>query len=222
MAKNKLRKFAEMETYPQVVQPELKELRAGFDMKGNWKNKFFKNDNPLVLELGCGKGEYSVGLAKKYPNKNFLGIDIKGSRMWTGATQAQEEALSNVGFLRMRIEFIELAFAQGEVDEIWITFPDPQLKKRRAQKRLTHPLFLKRYNYLLQKEGVIHLKTDSQFLHGYTLGIVHGEEHILEDAEHDLYNAKLQREHMEIRTHYEQIYLDKGMPITYCRFRLNY
>ena len=163
-----------------------------------------------------------VGLAKKYPNKNFLGIDIKGSRMWTGATQAQEESLRNVGFLRLRIEFIELAFVQGEVDEIWITFPDPQLKKRRAQKRLTHPLFLKRYNYLLQNEGVIHLKTDSQFLHGYTLGIVHGEGHVLEDAEHDLYNAKLMRENMEIRTHYEQIYLDKGIPITYCRFKLNY
>ena len=222
MAKNKLRKFAEMETYPHVVQPELDELKEGFGMKGKWKKEFFKNDNPLVLELGCGKGEYSVGLAKKYPNKNFLGIDIKGSRMWTGATLAKEESLANVGFLRMRIEFIELAFSKGEVDEIWITFPDPQLKKRRAQKRLTHPLFLNRYNYLLQKEGVIHLKTDSQFLHGYTLGIIHGEEHILEDAEHDLYNAKLQREHMEIRTHYEQIYLQKGMPITYCRFKLNY
>ena len=222
MAKNKLRKFAEMETYPHVVQPELDELKEGFGLKGKWKKEFFKNDNPLVLELGCGKGEYSVGLAKKYPNKNFLGIDIKGSRMWTGATQAKEESLANVGFLRMRIEFIELAFSKGEVDEIWITFPDPQLKKRRAQKRLTHPLFLNRYNYLLQKEGVIHLKTDSQFLHGYTLGIIHGEGHILEDAEHDLYNAKLQREHMEIRTHYEQIYLQKGMPITYCRFKLNY
>ena len=120
----------------------------------------------------------------------------------------------------MRIEFIELAFSKGEVDEIWITFPDPQLKKRRAQKRLTHPLFLNRYNYLLQKEGVIHLKTDSQFLHGYTLGIIHGEGHILEDAEHDLYNTKLQRTYG--RTHYEQIYLHEGMPITYCRFKLNY
>lgn len=211
-----------MKTYPHVVQPELEELKEGFAIKGRWKKEFFKNDNPLVIELGCGKGEYSVGLAKKYPKKNFLGIDIKGSRMWTGATQAKEESLANVGFLRMRIEFIEFAFSKGEVDEIWITFPDPQLKKRRAQKRLTHPFFLNRYNHLLQKEGVIHLKTDSQFLHGYTLGIIHGEGHHLEDAEHDLYNAKLQREHMEIRTHYEQIYLDKGMPITYCRFKLNY
>ena len=139
MAKNKLRKFAEMETYPHVVQPELEELKEGFMMKGKWKKEFFKNDNPLVLELGCGKGEYSVGLAKKYPNKNFLGIDIKGSRMWTGATQAKEESLANVGFLRMRIEFIELAFSKGEVDEIWITFPDPQLKTRSAQTRLPLP-----------------------------------------------------------------------------------
>lgn len=222
MAKNKLRKFAQMETFDHVVQPPLEDLQNGFSLKGKWKKEFFKNDKPLVVELGCGKGEYSVGLARKYPNKNFLGVDIKGSRMWTGATEAKEENLNNVGFLRLRIEFIELAFAAGEIDEIWITFPDPQLKKRRAQKRLTHPLFLKRYHNILKEDGCIHLKTDSQFLHGYTLGIVHGEGHELEDAEHDLYGANLEREHMEIKTHYEQIYLDKGMPITYCRFKLNY
>ncbi|MBC8464363.1 MAG: tRNA (guanosine(46)-N7)-methyltransferase TrmB [Bacteroidetes bacterium] len=222
MAKNKLRKFAEMETYQHVEQPSLEELKKGFALKGKWKKEFFKNDKPLVLELGCGKGEYSVGLARKYPDKNFLGLDIKGSRMWTGATEAKEEGLANVGFLRLSIEFIEMAFAESEVDEIWITFPDPQLKKRRANKRLTHPLFLKRYQNLLAKEGYIHLKTDSQFLHGYTLGVIEGEGHVLEDATHDLYNAMVEREHMEIKTHYEGIYLAKGQPITYLRFKLNY
>lgn len=211
-----------MESYSHVLQPELDTLRKGFEIKGNWKQNFFKNNNPLVVELGCGKGEYSVALAKKYPEKNFLGIDIKGSRMWSGATQAKESQLNNIGFLRMRIEFIELAFSSDEVDEIWITFPDPQLKKRRASKRLTHPNFLKRYHRILKQKGLIHLKTDSQFLHGYTLGVVDAEGHILEDAEHDLYHAKLEREHMEIRTHYEQIFLEKGLPITYCRFSLNY
>ena len=141
--------------------------------------------------------------------------------MWTGATQAKKESLANVEVLRMRIEFIELAFFKGEVDEIWITFPDPQLKKRRAKKRLTHPLFLNRYNYLLQKRCYT-LKNRQSVFTRIHIGIIHGEGHILEDAEHDLYNAKLQREHMEIRTHYEQIYLHKGIPITYCRFKLNY
>jgi len=189
-------------------------------MQGNWKRDFFKNENPLVLELGCGMGEYSVGLAEKFPKKNFLGVDIKGARIWQGATNALEKGLSNVGFLRIRIGWIETCFAQEEVDEIWITFPDPQLKKRRGTKRLTHPDFLKRYNNIIKKDGVIHLKTDSQFLHGFTLGIITGQNHILEDSTHDLYNSPVQRDHMEIKTHYEQIYLNKGLPITYLRFRL--
>jgi tRNA (guanine-N7-)-methyltransferase len=220
LVKNKLKKFAQTEEYPHVHQPDFQVLEWGYPMKGNWKKEFFKNENPLVLELGCGMGEYSVGLAEKFPEKNFLGIDIKGARIWQGATDTLEKGLSNVGFLRIRIDWIETCFAQEEVDEIWITFPDPQLKKRRGTKRLTHPDFLKRYNNILKKEGLIHLKTDSQFLHGFTLGIITGQNHILEDSTHDLYNSPVQREHMEIKTHYEQIYLNKGLPITYLRFRL--
>ena len=222
MAKNKLQKFDQMQKYPHVQQPTLEVLRQGYAMKGKWKKDFFNNDNPLVLELGCGKGEYSVGLAEKYPEKNFLGIDIKGARIWQGATDSLHKEMKNVGFLRIRIDWIEACFSKNEVDEIWITFPDPQLKKRRVTKRLTHPNFLNRYKNILKKDGLIHLKTDSQFLHGFTLGVIAGENHFLEDATEDLYNAELQREHMEIKTHYEQIYLNKGLPITYLRFRLNY
>jgi len=220
LAKNKLKKFAQTQEYTHVHQPDLHVLEHGYPMKGNWKKDFFKNENPLVLELGCGMGEYSIGLAEKFPEKNFLGVDIKGARIWQGATDALEKELSNVGFLRIRIDWIETCFAQEEVDEIWITFPDPQLKKRRGTKRLTHPDFLKRYNNILKKDGIIHLKTDSQFLHGFTLGIITGQNYILEDSTHDLYASPVQREHMEIKTHYEQIYLRKGLPITYLRFRL--
>ena len=222
MAKNKLKKFAQMEAYPHVKQPDLEVLEKGYSMKGKWKKEFFKNKNPLVLELGCGMGEYSIGLAGKFPNKNFLGIDIKGARMWQGAIASLKKGMKNVGFLRIRIEWIERCFAENEVDEIWITFPDPQLKKKRTDKRLTHPNFLHRYSNIMKKEGQIHLKTDSQFLHGFTLGIIMGEGHVLEDSTYDLYNSAQKRDHMEIKTHYEQIYLDKGLPITYLRFRLNY
>ena len=209
-----------METFSHVQQPDLELLDKGYALKGNWKKDFFKNKNPLVLELGCGMGEYSVGLAEKFPEKNFLGIDIKGARIWQGASLASEKELKNVGFLRIRIDWIERCFAENEVDEIWITFPDPQLKKRRGTKRLTHPNFLKRYANILKKNAPIYLKTDSQFLHGFTLGVIAGEKHILEDSTHDLYGSPVAREHMEIKTHYEQIYLEKGMPITYLRFLL--
>ena len=221
LAKNKLRKFSQINCYKHVVQPTFEELKSGFSLKGKWKSEMFKNDNPLVLELGCGKGEYSVGLAQAYPQKNFLGIDVKGARMHKGATDSLEESLTNVAFLRTRIEFIEWCFETDEVDEIWITFPDPQIKKKRAKNRLTHPIFLKRYASILKADGLIHLKTDSQFLHGYTLGIIEGHEHSLEDAEHDIYNAQLQRPHLHIKTHYEKLFLEKDMPITYLRFSLN-
>ena len=201
MAKNKLRKFAQMKDYPHVEEPEMEILKQGYALKGNWKKEFFKNNNPLVLELGCGMGEYSVGLAEKYPEKNFLGIDIKGARMWQGAIESLEKGMKNVGFLRIRIDWIEKCFSENEVDEIWITFPDPQLKKRRGTKRLTHPEFLKRYSNILKENGKIHLKTDSQFLHGFTLGVIASAGHILEDSTHDLYNDHTKREHMEIKTH---------------------
>ena len=209
-----------MAEFSNVFQPTFEELKTGFSIKGKWKSDIFKNNYPLVLELGCGKGEYSVGLARKYPNKNFLGIDVKGSRMWKGASDALNERMSNVAFLRTRIEFIEYCFSENEVDEIWITFPDPQIKKKRAKNRLTHPKFLQLYSSVMQDNGLIHLKTDSQFLHGYTLGIIEGHQHFLEDAEHDIYNAVLERENMDIKTHYEKLFLEKNMPISYLRFRL--
>jgi len=209
-----------MQTFSHVEQPDLKDLETGYVLKGNWKKLFFKNDNPLVLELGCGMGEYSVGLAERFPEKNFLGIDIKGARMWQGAVVALEKKIKNVGFLRIRIDWIEKCFAENEVDEIWITFPDPQIKKRRGKKRLTHPFFLHKYSKILTKSSCIHLKTDSQFLHGFTLGVIMGEKHILEDSTCDLYGSSVLRENIEIKTHYENIYLEKGVPITYLRFRL--
>jgi len=209
-----------MQNFSHVEQPNLEVLEKGYALKGNWRNDFFKNNNPLVLELGCGMGEYSVGLAEKFPEKNFLGIDIKGARIWQGAVEALKKKINNVGFLRIRIDWIEKCFDKNEIDEIWITFPDPQLKKKRGVKRLTHPVFLKRYEQILKKNGSIHLKTDSQFLHGFTLGVISGEKHILEDSTHDLYGSAVLRDHMEIKTHYEKIYLDKGLPITYLRFQL--
>jgi|TARA_B100000768_G_scaffold10875_1_gene10750 tRNA (guanine-N7-)-methyltransferase len=222
LAKNKLKKFNDLETFSHVIQPSIDELRSNFNLKGNWRKHFFKNDNPIVLELGCGKGEYTVGLAKNFPEKNYLGIDIKGARIWAGASQALEEKLINVGFLRIRIDWIEMCFNSNEVDEIWITFPDPQIKKNRTTKRLTHPIFLKKYNNILKSNSKIHLKTDSQFLHGFTLGVIAGENHTLEDSTEDLYNSVELRDCSKIQTFYENMFLNKGMPITYLRFLLNY
>lgn len=220
MAKNKLKKFEDLKAYQNVFEPSIDDLKNQFNLSGKWNKSVFKNNNPIVLELGCGMGEYSIELAKKYPNKNFIGVDIKGARMWQGATQALDQKLGNVCFLRSRIEFIHQCFSANEIDEIWITFPDPQIKRKRATSRLTHPVFLERYRHFLSHQGQIHLKTDSQFLHGYTLGIIQGFEHVLEDAEHDIYNSKVSRENMDIKTHYEKLYLAKEMAITYLRFRL--
>jgi tRNA (guanine-N7-)-methyltransferase len=222
LAKNKIKKFTDLDAFPHVVQPTIEELRNSFLYKAKWNEKFFKNNNPIVLELGCGKGEYSVALAKEFPNKNFIGIDIKGSRIWTGANQSLEDGLVNIGFLRIRIDWILQCFGNGEVDEIWITFPDPQLKKGRSRKRLTHPDFLKMYNTILKRNSKIHLKTDSQFLHGFTLGVITCENHFLEDSTNDLYNSDIKRQHMQIKTYYEMKFLRKKMPITYLRFTLNY
>ena len=218
MAKNKLKKFNQLKIFSNVIEPSLKDLEDGFNLKGKWKKNFFKNNNPIVLELGCGKGEYSVGLSKRYTDKNFIGIDIKGARIWKGANDAIKEKIENVAFLRTRIDWIEKCFSEDEVDEIWITFPDPQLKKRRAKKRLTHPLFLDKYAKIMKKNGLIHLKTDSQFLHGFTLGVIASRGNQLHESTHNLYQSKVSIKNSDIKTHYEQIFLDKNIPITYLCF----
>ncbi len=222
MAKNKLKKFEDLKELPNTLQPTIKNLKSGFYLKGNWKREFFRNNNPIVLELGCGKGEYSIGLAKKYSNINFIGIDIKGARIWSGAREAYDQEMKNVAFLRIPIEFIDHCFGKNEIDEIWITFPDPQLKLKRAKKRLTHPNFLNLYNNFLKKNGIIHLKTDSQRLHLFTLEIIHKEKHILFDSNPNLYSNSCIKDDLNLKTYYERKFLEKGKPITYIRFALNY
>ncbi|MDD7884537.1 tRNA (guanosine(46)-N7)-methyltransferase TrmB [Flavivirga sp. 57AJ16] len=223
-SKNKLRRFKENETFSNVFQPTRDELVNGeYGLKGNWGASVFKNENPLVLELGCGKGEYSVALAKKYPNKNFIGIDIKGARFWRGAKTAIEEGIPNVAFLRTQIELIDHAFAENEVDEIWITFPDPQIKYKRTKHRMTNETFLKRYKKILKKEGVVNLKTDSEFMHGYTLGLLHGAGHEVLYANHNVYKQEGSPEEVtSIQTFYESQYLEQNKPITYIRFKIKY
>ena len=221
-SKNKLKRFKENETFSNVFQPTRDELvNAAFKMKGNWNKTVFKNDHPLVLELGCGKGEYSVALAQKYPEKNFIGIDIKGARFWRGAKTAVEDEILNVAFLRTQIELIEYAFAENEVDEIWITFPDPQIKYKRTKHRLTNSEFLKRYKTILKPDGIVNLKTDSEFMHGYTLGLLHGEGHEVLYSNNDVYRQEGSPEEVtSIQTFYEGQYLEQNKPITYIRFKI--
>jgi tRNA (guanine-N7-)-methyltransferase len=224
MGKNKLVRFSENKILSNVFQPTREEALNNFYLKGKWRKEIFNNENPIVLELGCGKGEYSVGLAKAFPEKNFIGIDIKGARFWFGAKKALENNLGNVVFLRTQIELVDLFFDKDEVDEIWITFPDPQIKYRRTKHRLTHPDFLERYKKILKKDGVIHLKTDSEFLHGYTLGLLQGYGHEIITAHHDIYGAPEYEQgtpHLrEIKTYYESLFSALGKTITYIKFRI--
>lgn len=221
-SKNKLKRFKENETFSNVVQPTRDEVVSGnFALKGKWSTDFFKNDQPLILELGCGKGEYTVGLAQRYPNKNFIGIDVKGARFWRGAKTAQETEMDNVGFLRSQIELIDGLFGTGEVDEIWITFPDPQIKYKRTKHRMTNSEFLQLYKKILKPDGVVNLKTDSEFMHGYTLGLLHGEGHEVLYANHNVYrNEGAPSEVTEIQTFYEKQYLEFNKAITYIRFKI--
>lgn len=221
-SKNKLKRFKENETFSNVYQPNRDEVtNNNFSLKGNWHKEVFKNNNPIVLELGCGKGEYSVELARRFPEKNFIGVDIKGSRFWRGAKTAIEENLPNVAFLRTQIELIENCFANDEVDEIWITFPDPQIKYKRTKHRLTNEEFLARYKNILKPEGIINLKTDSEFMHGYTLGLLHGAGHKVLYANHNVYRNEGAPEVVTaIQTFYESQYLEQNKPITYIKFTL--
>ncbi|MBU3680415.1 MAG: tRNA (guanosine(46)-N7)-methyltransferase TrmB [Flavobacterium sp.] len=220
-SKNKLKRFKENENFSNVFQPTREEVVAdAFPYKGRWSD-FFKNNNPIVLELGCGKGEYSVGLAERYPNKNFIGIDIKGARFWRGAKTAVESGMHNVAFVRTQIELIDHLFNGGEVAEIWITFPDPQIKYKRTKHRMTNSVFLQLYKKILQPAGVVHLKTDSEFMHGYTLGLLHGEGHEVEYANHNIYkNEGSPAEVTSIQTFYEKQYLEINKAITYIRFKI--
>ena len=221
MGKDKLKRFAENKTFACFVEPQFEEMfRTEHPLKGNWHKEFFKNDNPIILELGCGKGEYTVALAERNPDKNFIGVDIKGARMWRGAKTATERGMKNVGFLRARIEFITSLFAAGEIAELWITFPDPQLKTRRAKKRLTSPIFLEYYAKLLANDGWINLKTDSQHLYNYTQAVIKQFDLNCEVANNDIYGSGYADEVLSVKTAYETVYLQRGLPITYTRFSL--
>jgi tRNA (guanine-N7-)-methyltransferase len=215
-SKNKLKRFKENETFSNVFQPMREELvDSQYEFKGEWNASVFKNDNPLILELGCGRGEYTVELAKKFPNKNFIGIDIKGARFWRGAKTAIEDHIPNVAFIRTQIELVDFVFAENEVDEIWITFPDPQIKYKRTKHRMTNSQFLKRYKTILKPEGVVNLKTDSEFMHGYTLGLLQGEGHEVLYANHNVYKQEGSPEEVtSIQTYYESQYLEQNKPIT--------
>jgi tRNA (guanine-N7-)-methyltransferase len=231
MGKNKLKKFAEMETFHNVFQcgaREMVEDSPVVAMRGKWHEEYFHNDNPIVLELGCGRGEYTVGLAAHNPNKNYIGIDIKGARMWAGAKQAELAGMKNVAFLRTNIEMLTHFFAPNEVAEIWITFPDPQMKK--ATKRLTSTYFMQRYRQLLQQDGLIHLKTDSPFLYTYTQAMVKENGYPLLVDTADLYNTEQSsgvgsresdiEEARALQTHYEHQWLDRGLTIKYLCWEL--
>ena len=221
-SKNKLKRFRENETFINVIQPSRKEISDGFHKRGHW-NTFFKNNNPIILELGCGKGEYTIALAKQNPNINYIGVDIKGARFWRGAKTALEEGLTNVAFLRTQIELIDLCFGENEIGEIWITFPDPQIKFKRMKHRLTNPDFLKKYQKILTPEGCVHLKTDSEFLHGYTLGILQEGNHEIIYAHHNIYNnAHSPKEATLTKTYYEKQFLAQKKAITYIRFKIKY
>ena len=225
MGKNKLKKFGEMETFPNVFQYPFAELQKGpFPLKGKWNTEFFKNDNPIVLELGCGKGEYAVGMAKKFADRNFIGVDIKGARMWTGAKQSVQEGIANVAFLRTSIELIASFFEAGEVSEIWITFPDPQMQK--VNKRLTSTRFMQLYRQILKDGGLVHLKTDSNFLFTYTNYVVDENKLPVLFRTDDLYHTLSVEKDEEvqrilgIQTYYEQQWIARGLNIKYLKFQL--
>jgi len=221
LGKKKLSRFRELESLERVFQPPLEEVfEKDYYLKGKWCRDVFGNDQPLILELGCGKGEYTVGLARNHPHNNYLGIDIKGARIWTGARIAHDEGLENVAFLRNRIDFINSYFASDEIDEIWITFPDPQEKRRRLKKRLPGAHFLNRYRAFLKDGGLVHLKTDNRELYLDTLELIRFNDLEVERKSADVYSEEWDDEIVHIQTYYEKSFLAEGAKINYLRFRL--
>jgi len=220
VSKNKLAKFAEIEAFKNLIQAPYRQLNnEDFYLKGNWAAQVFGNQNPVILELGCGKGEYTVQLGEKYPETNFIGVDIKGARLHTGAKQALGKQLKNVAFLRTNIEGIDRFFAPGEVAEIWLTFPDPQMKK--TSRRLTSSFFIERYRQILVSGGKIHLKTDSNFQFTYTSELAHVNKFEILTETRDLYESEFLNELLQIKTFYEKQWLDRGIKIKYIAFKLN-
>lgn len=219
--KNKLQRFAENLTFTNLFQLTYDQLIEGFDLKGNWAADFFKNDNDIVLELGCGKGEYTIGLAKRYPNKNFIGIDVKGSRLYLGLKEARDEKMNNVAFIRTRINLIEMCFGKDEIAEIWITFPDPQPRDTIAKKRLTSQWFLSMYEKFLIPGGIIHLKTDNIIFFESTRDVIKENKHKLLYSNYDIYSEGFENELTQIQTYYEKKWLDRGTKIKYLKFQIN-
>lgn len=220
MTKNKISRFEENLTFSHLFQRSFEELENGFHLKGNWHKSYFKNQNPIILELGCGKGEYTLGLAERHPDKNYIGIDIKGARMWVGCKKVQERGLKNVAFIRTRIQLIENFFGPDEVSEIWLTFSDPQPRQSRAKKRLSSPQFLQRYSHFLREDNLIHLKTDNPQLFDYTLEVISEGGHELGFVSHDVYKQGAPPEVMEIQTFYEEMWRNEGRTIQYLNFRM--
>jgi tRNA (guanine-N7-)-methyltransferase len=223
LAKRKLQRFAENATFNHFFQPGWEELSAGFSLQGKWNAGFFGNNNPVIIEMGCGKGEYTIDLSTKYPDRNFIGIDKKGARMWKGAKTSNEEQRTNVAFLRIRAENIGMVFGPDEVDEIWITFPEPQPNSPRHSKRFTSPEFIRRYRQLLKPNGIIHLKTDSDLFYNYTLEVIGDGGHEILYNNSDLYSNPGDpevKDVIDVQTHYEKIWLSQGSTIKYLRFKL--
>lgn len=218
MGKKKLIHFQENLTFPHLFQPPYNDLTNGFHLRSDWHAGYFGNDHPLTLELGCGKGEYTVGLAARYPGRNFIGIDWKGARLWRGCRTVAEQGLKNVAFVRVQIGHIESLFSPGEISEIWITFPDPQVKKERL--RLTAPVFLSKYRNILAPDGVIHLKTDDRFFFEYTMDVIRDNRHRLLWATDDLYHSDTAEDVVTIQTYYEKMWLEMGKKIGYIKFQL--
>jgi len=218
VGKDKIKRFEENDTFSHLFQRSFEQLEGGFHLKGKWHQEYFKNNNPIILELGCGKGEYTIGLAQRYPDRNFIGVDIKGSRMWRGCKQVKELGLANVAFIRTRISLIEFFFAENEVSEIWLTFSDPHLRGAHSRKRLSSPQFLARYSKFIKDDNLIHLKTDDPTLFEFTLRVIEEGGHKMGFVSDDVYQKGAPTEVVEIQTFYEQMWIEEGRTIRYLNF----